>query len=58
LQVDDPELRAAIETHLESIAAEALAVETELSAAPADAARLDFTIATRGVTAALIRADG
>jgi isoleucyl-tRNA synthetase len=56
LQVDDAELRAAIERHLDSIAAEALAVETELAAAPADAARRDFTIAERTGSAALTRA--
>jgi isoleucyl-tRNA synthetase len=56
LQVDDRELRAAVETHLDTITAEVLATETTFGDLDAEASTREFAIATKPVTASLQRA--
>jgi isoleucyl-tRNA synthetase len=55
LRTDDPELRSAIETHLDTVAAEVLATAAVLGNLPDAAASKDFTVAGKPVTAALRR---
>ena len=56
LEIDDTALRAAVQTHLDTIAAEVLANATELDAGPAEAPRREFTIAGTQGAASLTRA--
>jgi isoleucyl-tRNA synthetase len=56
LEIDDDALRAAVQTHLDTIAAEVLANATELDAGPAEAPRREFKIAGTQGAASLTRA--